>query len=151
MSKRNRMPRNGQMYNRPSKGYQQNMMKNMAEVLDAPKMPTRKQTILVTVIAFAIFLVITLLARTVIGWWSLLLLIVFSVGYFVFFSRWLNGKLKEMITYYQKMGMNKKTYQKQILRGGIKENNIGSYLRMWDVVYQGENAKLTFMEKVLGY
>lgn len=151
MSKRNRMPRNGQMYNRQTKGYQQNMMKSLPESLEAPKMPSRKKAIGITIAAMIAILAITLLIRTVIGWWALLLMVVGIAAYFVVFSRWMNGKLKQMVQYYQKMGVNKKTYQKQLLRGGIKESNLGSYMRMWDIVYLGDAAKRTFLEKVLGY
>ena len=56
-----------------------------------------------------------------------------------------------MITYYQKMGMTKKMLYKQLERQGMKEKNMTAYIRMWDIVEQGDNAKKKFYEKLMGY
>ena len=63
----------------------------------------------------------------------------------------MNGKQKEMITYYQKMGMTKKMLYKQLERQGMKEKNMTAYIRMWDIVEQGDNDKKKFYEKLMGY
>lgn len=150
MAKKQRMPKNQQMYMRPTKGYQQNLARGMSE-MKAPDMPSRRSIIIVNVLAAVLVIVLAILAKIFINWWATLIPVVLGFVYFIFFSRYMNGKQKETIAYYQKMGMTKKMLYKQLERQGVKEKNMQAYIRMWDIVAEGDNAKKKFYEKLMGY
>ncbi|MDD6389032.1 MAG: hypothetical protein SPI84_00805 [Anaerovoracaceae bacterium] len=150
MSKKQRMPRNQQIYMRQTKGYQQNIARSMPD-MKPPEMPGRKFIIIINIVAVILIIGLAVLAKIFIGWWATLVPILLGLVYFIFFSRYMNGKQKEMITYYQKMGMTKKMLYKQLERQGMKEKNMTAYIRMWDIVEQGDNAKKKFYEKLMGY
>ncbi len=167
MAKKQRMPRNGQMYNRPTKAYQQNVMKNMPDMADVPDMPTRKKMLIMHIVAAVVVIGLSMLLYTVVSWWATLIALVLVVAYFVGFSRFLNKKQKEVIKYYQKMGMTKKMFYNQMEHqqamnakkkkkqkknaSEINKKNNASFGKLWDSVAGYDNVKLSWIEKILGY
>lgn len=144
------MPRNQQIYMRQTKGYQQNIARSMPEA-QPPKQPGRKPILIINIVAVLAVIGLAVLGKIFIGWWGIAIAVLLGLVYFIFFSRYMNGKQKEMIAYYQKMGMTKKMLYKQLQRQGMKERNMTAYIRLWDIVEQGDNAKKKFYEKLMGY
>lgn len=163
MAKKQRTMRPMQMYNRPTKAFQQNMSKNMMD-LNPPAMPTRKQTLTTSIIVIAVLVIMAVLFGIFLPWWTLFLPVILALVYVIVFGRFMNKKQVELVSYYQQMGLSKKYFLQQGERQSRnsqkgKKNqkkaeqntsqNMAYYAKIWDIV-AGKDVKLSFMDKVMG-
>ncbi|MDO4393336.1 MAG: hypothetical protein Q4C80_02870 [Bacillota bacterium] len=156
MAKKQHIPRSAQMYNRQTKGYQRNVMKNMPD-LEMPKMINRKKLIAMNIAVGVVTLALIIILFKFVNPWVGFIPVLLSLVYLLGVMRYMNGKQKEIILYYQKMGMTKKRFLQQVnmqsksQKKKSRESNMKFYNRMWDVAASDGKAKLTFFEKLMGY
>lgn len=150
MSKKQRMPRNQQLYRRPTKAFQQNIAKNDPR-MQMPEMPSRRKTLAINITAAVIVVVLFVLGIKFLGWWAGLIVILGGFVYLVIYMRYMNGKQKELFAKYQEMGIPKKMFMKQLEQNGVKPTNMAAYVKIWDRVAQGENYKQSLIDKLMGF
>ena len=150
MSSRKSMQRQV-MYNRQSKAWQQNQMKNamaMAGYADgAPKSPSAKKLRTVIIIVVGLWILATVLLTWKLHWWGLLagcLLGGAVTGVMIYYMR---NKEKEILKYYKSMGIPKQEFFKQMRKNSkteIKKKQMDKMSKSWDkieVAPLGSNVK----------
>lgn len=152
MAKRDHIPRQAQqMYSRPSKGYQQNMMKSMAD-MTPPEMPDNKKLRIQHIFVAIILIVFMYLLITQVRWWLFFIPILIGAAYLIFISRYMNRKQMELLAFYQRNRMSKEMFVKQLKRTNkdMKQENLDQYSKMWDIVAGRYTGKFSFFEKLFG-
>ena len=156
MAKKQHIPRNAQMYNRQTKGYQRNVIKNIPD-MEMPTMISRKKLMAMNISVGVVTLILIIVLIKFVNVWVSFIPVIAALLYLLGVMRYMNKKQKEIILYYQKMGMTKKRFMQQVSmqsknqKQRTKDSNMKFYNRMWDVAASGDKAKFTFFEKVMGY
>lgn len=124
------------MYNRPSKGYQQNAYRQQMKEKDI-KFPKqidmdkwgKINKVLAIVWGIALFAISFL-----VNWKAGLAVAVLGLIYIGGFMYYINNYLKGYIKAYKQMGFPKDMYLKQLKRGGTDAKQISRMSTMWDKV-----------------
>ena len=151
MAKNNNQMRmkGNQMYRRPTKGMQQNMMRNMPE-MELPKFPSKKRIIIQHILVGVVIVGITIALMFLIHWAFSFLGMVAVLVYLLLVGRDMNKKQKELLQKYMDMGMTKKAFIRQLQMRKMTEKQMASTLRLWDSVALGDKMKRTWVEKLTG-
>ena len=138
MSSRKSMQRQV-MYNRQSKAWQQNQMKNrMAEAgyaKGAPKALNEKKLRIWIIVAMIVFIGVTVLLTMKLKWWGILFAFVIGglmTGGFLYYMK---SKEKDIMRYYKTMGIPKNEFFKQMKRNSktpIKDKQLKKMQKVWD-------------------
>ena len=139
MSSRKSMQRQV-MYNRQSKAWQQNQMKNkMAEAgyaKGAPKTMDSKKLKIGVIVAAVVWVIITVLLVLKLHWWGLLIGLVVALAATGGFILFLRKKEQEIMRYYKAMGIPKQEFFKQMRRNtkNIDQKTMNKMSKSWDKV-----------------
>lgn len=139
MSSRKSMQRQV-MYNRQSKAWQQNQMKNrMAEAgyaKGAPKSMDAKKLKIGVIAAAVVWLIVTVLLIIKLHWWGLLIGAVVGLAATGIFILYLRKKEEEIMRYYKSMGIPKQEFFKQMRRTtkNIDQKQMKKMGKTWDRV-----------------
>ena len=139
MSSRKSMQRQV-MYNRQSKAWQQNQMKNrMAEAgyaKGAPKTMDAKKLRIGVIAAAVVWLILTVLLVWKLHWWGLLIGMVVGLGATGAFILYLRKKEQDIMRYYKSMGIPKQEFFKQMRRNtkNIDQKQMNKMSKTWDKV-----------------
>ena len=127
------------MYNRQSKAWQQNQMKNrMAEAgyaKGAPKALNEKKLRIWIIVAMIVFIGVTVLLTMKLKWWGILFAFVIGglmTGGFLYYMK---SKEKDIMRYYKTMGIPKNEFFKQMKRNSktpIKDKQLKKMQKVWD-------------------
>lgn len=139
MSSRKSMQRQV-MYNRQSKAWQQNQMKNrMAEAgyaKGAPKSMDAKKLRIGVIAAAVVWLIITVLLVLKLHWWGVLIGLVVALAATGGFILYLRKKEEEIMRYYKSMGIPKQEFFKQVRRNtkNIDQKQLKKMDKTWERV-----------------
>ena len=128
------------MYNRQSKAWQQNQMKNrMAEAgyaKGAPKTMDAKKLRIGVIAAAVVWLILTVLLVWKLHWWGLLIGMVVGLGATGAFILYLRKKEQDIMRYYKSMGIPKQEFFKQMRRNtkNIDQKQMNKMSKTWDKV-----------------
>ena len=128
------------MYNRQSKAWQQNQMKNrMAEAgyaKGAPKSMDAKKLRIGVIVAAVVWLILTVLLVLKLHWWGLLIGLVVALAGTGAFILFLRKKEQEIMRYYKAMGIPKQEFFKQMRRNtkNIDQKQMKKMSKTWDRV-----------------
>ena len=128
------------MYNRQSKAWQQNQMKNrMAEAgyaKGAPKSMDAKKLRIGVIVAAVVWLILTVLLVLKLHWWGLLIGLVVALAGTGAFILYLRKKEQEIMRYYKAMGIPKQEFFKQMRRNtkNIDQKQMKKMSKTWDKV-----------------
>lgn len=132
--------RQAAMYNRPTKGWQNNQMKKQMADAGYSKVPKGldgkklKRNIIICAIVWAVLTILLIVWK---HWWGLLIGIVIgaaATGGLIYFMR---SKEREIIRYYKKMGVPKNEYFKQLARTSkepMDAKTVAKMKKTWDKV-----------------
>lgn len=155
------------MYSRrPTKGFQQNYSKNMADA-NPPEMPDLKKNRIYTIIFVVIMIALLIVLNVFFKWWTTFIPVVITLAASIFYVRYMNSKQMDLLEYYQKMGLKKGQYLAQAdrqLRSSYNnakrkksqadidkkvKQNMDQSSKMWDAV-AGKDIELGFFDKLMG-
>ncbi len=129
------------MYNRQSKAWQQNQMKNaMARAgyeNGAPKTPSAKKLRIAVIAIVGVWILVTVLLTWKLHWWGLLAGCILGgvvTGALVLYMR---NKEKEILKYYKSMGIPKQEFFKQMKKNSkqeIKKKQLEKMSKSWDKI-----------------
>lgn len=124
------------MYNRPSKGYQQNVYKQQMKERDIkfPKQIDMEKWNKINKVLGVVWVIAMLLGSFLVNWKLGLVIVVVGLIYIGGFMYYINNYLKSFIKAYKQMGFPKDMYLKQLKRGGTDAKQIARMSTMWDKV-----------------
>ena len=134
MSKNRNSRSNGNMnYNRPSGGYQKNLYraKLNAEGITMPKPIDPKKFRIFAIAGLVVWVIISILLIVKLKWIGLLIALVIGAlavgGTYLF----VDHKQKEMIRYYQKIGMTEEMYVNELRKRKTDPKQIETMRKLW--------------------
>ena len=123
----------GNIYNRPSGGYQKNLYKQKlkAEGIKAPKTVDQKKLRYILIGGGVAWLILTIVLSVFFKWTGLIIgmvlgLILVGGAYF-----YLQSKQKEIIRYYKKIGMTEDMYMNELKKRGTDKKQIEAFRKTW--------------------
>lgn len=121
------------MYNRQSKGYQQNLYKQHLKENDikVPKALSEKKLKISAIVAAIVCFVVTVLLYVYLGWKGLLVGIVASALVFVGVVLYLRYKQREMIRYYKQVGMTEEMYIREMRKRSNDPKQLEAARKSW--------------------
>jgi len=121
------------MYNRQSKGYQQNLYKQHLKEnnIKAPKALSEKKLKISAIVAAIVWIVATVLLYVYLGWKGLLVGIVIGALVFVGVVLFLRNKQREMIRYYKQVGMTEEMYIREMRKRNNDPKQLEAARKLW--------------------
>lgn len=123
-------------FNRPTKGYQQNLQKKMMkdQGIELPEPIDMEKWTKINRILGIVWIIVTLLLIFLVDWKAGLASLIVGAIYIGCFMLYVNNYIKKYIGAYKKMGVPKDLYLKQLRRSGNDVKQIERMSRMWDRV-----------------
>ena len=124
------------MYNRQSKGYQQNAYRQQLKEQDIkfPKQIDMEKWGKINKVLAVVWGIATVAIAFLVKWWAGLICVAVGLVYLGGFMLYINNYLKSYIKAYKQMGFPKDMYLKQLKRGGTDAKQIARMSTMWDKV-----------------
>jgi hypothetical protein len=124
------------MYNRQSKGYQQNIYKKQMKEknIELPKSIDMDKWGRINKIVGVVLIVLVFVVGFLVSWkWSLLVVAAGAI-YMVAFYMYVNNYMKKYLGAYKKMGIPKEIYIRQLEKSGADVKNVQRMSKMWDKI-----------------
>ena len=136
--------RNIPQYSRPTKGYQQNMSRNMMKDkdIDMPKQMDAKKVTWFNRILLVVWAVAVVALWVTFGWKAGVACLVAGAIYAGGFVLYMRRYQKRVLTAYKKMGMTRAMYIKEVKRRYSEPKEVEQMIKNWDKINEaGDKSK----------
>ena len=135
MSKNNRYSKQ-YMYNRQSKGFQQNQYKHVMKEknITAPKAISEKKLRTTAIVVGILWIVATVFLWVYFRWIGLLIGLLIGAAILGGAFFFLRSKQREMITYYKKIGMTEEMYVSEMKKRAKNPKEVDAARKLWNKV-----------------